>query len=112
MDKAEVRRKVESIPFEERKKRNNVEAAMFQYGFHTRNNKTRYRTLFKHGLQAIARCAWMNIIMLLLNLSHTLSQLLDNDTEPLVMLCVQYKGETFTAEDATDGVILNDKVEW
>ena len=52
---------------------------------------------------------WMNIIMLLLNLSHTLSQLLDNDTEPLVMLCVQYKGETFTAEDATDGVILNDK---
>ena len=61
VDKAEVRRKVESIPFEKRKKRNNVEAAMFQYGFHTRNNKTRYRTLFKHGLQAIARCAWMNM---------------------------------------------------
>ena len=36
----------------------------------------------------------------------------NNGTEPLVMLCVQYKGETFTAEDATDGVILNDKVEW
>ena len=51
MEKAEVRRQVESIPFEERKKRNNVEAAMFQYGFHTRNNKTRYRSLFKHGLQ-------------------------------------------------------------
>ena len=61
MEKAEVRRQVESIPFEERKKRNNVEAAMFQYGFHTRNNKTRYRSLFKHGLQAIARCAWMNM---------------------------------------------------
>ena len=61
VDKAEVRRKVESIPFEERKKRNNVEAAMFQFGFHTRNNKTRYRTLFKYGLQAIARCAWMNM---------------------------------------------------
>ena len=36
----------------------------------------------------------------------------NNGTEPLVMLCVQYKGKTFTAEDATDGVILNDKVEW
>ena len=36
----------------------------------------------------------------------------NNGTEPLVMLCVQYKVETFTAEDATDGVILNDKVEW
>ena len=57
MEKAEVRRQVESIPFEERKKRNNVEAAMFQYGFHTRNNKTRYRTKIKHTLQAIARIA-------------------------------------------------------
>ena len=36
----------------------------------------------------------------------------NNGTETLVMLCVQYKAETFTAEDATDGVILNDKVEW
>lgn len=61
VDKAKIRRKVESVPFEERKKRNNVEAAMFQYSFHTRNNKTRYRTLIKHSLQAIARCAWMNM---------------------------------------------------
>ena len=64
--RAEVRQQVESIPFEERKKRNNVEACMFQYSFHTRNNKTRYRTLIKHSLQAIARCAWMNMRRLLL----------------------------------------------
>ncbi len=36
----------------------------------------------------------------------------NNGTEPLVMLCVQYRGDTFTAEDATDGVILNEKVNW
>lgn len=36
----------------------------------------------------------------------------NNGTEPLVMLCVQYKGNTFAAEDAADGNILNDKVEW
>lgn len=36
----------------------------------------------------------------------------NNGTEPLVMLCVQYKAATFTAEDATDGVISNAKVEW
>ena len=36
----------------------------------------------------------------------------NNGTEPLVMLCVQYRGATFTAEDATDGVILNEKVNW
>ena len=66
VDKAEVRRKVESIPFEERKKRNNVEATIFQYCFHTRNNKTRYRTKIKHTLQAIARCAWINMRRLFL----------------------------------------------
>ena len=32
--------------------------------------------------------------------------------EALVMLCVQYKGGTFTAEDAADGVILNEPVSW
>ena len=36
----------------------------------------------------------------------------NNGTEPLVMLCVQYSGNTFTADDANDGVLLNDKVEW
>lgn len=36
----------------------------------------------------------------------------NNGTEPLVMLCVQYRSNTFTAEDATDGVILNEKVVW
>lgn len=36
----------------------------------------------------------------------------NNGTEPLLMLCVQYRGNTFTSEDATDGTILKDKVEW
>lgn len=36
----------------------------------------------------------------------------NNGTEPLVMLCVQYRGNTFTAEDATDGNIFPDRVEW
>lgn len=36
----------------------------------------------------------------------------NNGTTPLVMLCVQYRGGTLTAEDATDGVILNEPVKW
>lgn len=36
----------------------------------------------------------------------------NNGTEPLLMLCVQYRGATFTADDATDGVILNEPVKW
>lgn len=36
----------------------------------------------------------------------------NNGTEPLVMLCVQYRGNTFSAEDAADGNILNEPVKW
>lgn len=36
----------------------------------------------------------------------------NNGTEPLTMLCVQYRGATFTAEDAADGNLLPDPVEW
>lgn len=36
----------------------------------------------------------------------------NNGTEPLVMLCVQYKSNTFTSEDAADGNILSESVKW
>ena len=36
----------------------------------------------------------------------------NNGSTPLTMLCVQYKGDTFTADDAADGVILNEPVKW
>ena len=56
-----LRKQIESLPPEEQHKRNNVEAAMFQYSFHTRNGKTRYRGLRKHRLHAFSRCMWMNL---------------------------------------------------
>lgn len=61
IDNAQTKKKVESVPFEKRKRRNNVEATIFQYCFHTRNNKTKYRGLIKHKMQALARCAWINV---------------------------------------------------
>lgn len=36
----------------------------------------------------------------------------NNGDEYLVMLCVQYRCGTFTAEDATDGNILSEPVKW
>ena len=57
----QLRKQIESLPPEEQHKRNNVEAAMFQYSFHTRNGKTRYRGLFKHRMQAYSRAMWMNL---------------------------------------------------
>ena len=56
-----LRKQIESLPPEEQHKRNNVEAAMFQYSFHTRNSKTRYRGLRKHRIHAFSRCMWMNL---------------------------------------------------
>lgn len=61
---AELRRKPAAIPQEEQNKRNNVEATIFQYCFHTRNNKTRYRGLLKHKLFTFARCLWINHVRL------------------------------------------------
>lgn len=36
----------------------------------------------------------------------------NNGDEPLTMLCVQYRGGTFSSEDAADGKILAEKVVW
>lgn len=36
----------------------------------------------------------------------------NNGAEPLVMLCVQYRGGTFTDDDASDGDILAGPVKW
>ena len=57
----QLRKQIESLPLEKLHKRNNVEAAMFQSGFHTRNGKTRYRGLLKHRMHAYSRCMWMNL---------------------------------------------------
>jgi hypothetical protein len=72
-----VRRKAqEAIPKAKRWLRNrsnsvrlqgkNVEAAMFQLTFHTRNNKTRYRGLMKQKIFALSRCLWVNHVRLAL----------------------------------------------
>lgn len=36
----------------------------------------------------------------------------NNGSEPLVMICVQYKANTFNESDTTDGEILEGKVTW
>ena len=36
----------------------------------------------------------------------------NNGIVPLVMLCIQYRSDSFSEEDSTDGIILNESVEW
>jgi hypothetical protein len=56
----ELRKRLEAIPKERLDIRNNVEATLFQLGYHYRSDKSRYRGLVKHRLWAISRCIWVN----------------------------------------------------
>ena len=57
-----LRQKLRKVPIAERNRRNNVEATIFQIGFHYSNNKSRYRGLSKHKLWAYSRAMWVNFV--------------------------------------------------
>ncbi|MDD3893276.1 MAG: transposase [Bacteroidales bacterium] len=59
---AALRQKLKDIPIEETNIRNNVEASIFQLGFHYPNDKSRYRSLAKHQLWAYSRSLWINFV--------------------------------------------------
>lgn len=56
------RQQIKAIPQQEKNRRNNVEATMFQLVYYTRNKKTRYRGLIKHQMWAFFRCLWINLV--------------------------------------------------
>ena len=62
---AALRQKLKDIPIEETNIRNNVEATIFQLGYHYSNDKSRYRTLAKHKLWAYSRCLWINFVRIM-----------------------------------------------
>jgi len=60
-----LRREMQQRPQEELHKRNNVEATIFHLAFPLRNNKTRYRGLFKQQAWANCRCLWINLVRIM-----------------------------------------------
>ncbi|MGI6521527.1 MAG: hypothetical protein ACOX2D_10445 [Fermentimonas sp.] len=50
---------------------NDVEATIFQLGYHCPHGKTRYRTLGKHKLWAYSRSAWINFRRILKHVTTT-----------------------------------------
>jgi len=60
-----MRREMKGRPLEELRKRNNVEATIFLFGFPLRNNKSKYRGLIKQKTWAYCRCLWINLIRIL-----------------------------------------------
>ncbi len=57
-----LKRKLAAIPQDILNIRNNVEATIFQLGFHYSNDKSRYRGLIKHKMWANIRCLWVNFV--------------------------------------------------
>jgi len=62
IDNCLIRSKIEDTPIEILQKRNNVEATVFQLGFHYSNDKSRYRGLIKHQMWANMRALWVNFV--------------------------------------------------
>jgi hypothetical protein len=57
-----LRKTMKNRPIEETRKRNNVEATIFQVAFPLKNNKSKYRGLFKQRVWAYCRCLWVNLV--------------------------------------------------
>lgn len=62
---ATLRQKLKDIPIRETNIRNNVEATIFQLGYHYSNDKSRYRGLAKHKLWAYSRSLWINFVRIM-----------------------------------------------
>ncbi len=60
-----IRKQIEETPIEILQFRNNVEATIFQLGYHYPNAKSRYRGEIKHQMWANIRCLWVNFVRIL-----------------------------------------------
>ena len=65
IDACLLRKQIAARTREELNVRNNVEASIFQLGYHYSNDKSRYRGLIKHKMWANARCLWINFVRIL-----------------------------------------------
>ena len=66
-----VRKKIAETPVKTLQIRNNVEASIFQLGYHYSNAKSRYRGLIKHKMWANIRCLWVNFVRILKYINQT-----------------------------------------
>ncbi len=67
-----VRKEIEQTPIEISQKRNNVEATIFQLGYHCSNSKSKYRGLTRVKMWANVRCMWINFVRILKNIREGL----------------------------------------
>lgn len=73
-----LRREMKERPIEELHKRNNVEGTIFHVSYPLRNNKTKYRGLFKQKVWAICRCLWINLVRIVKFIQQTCQRTFPN----------------------------------
>lgn len=62
---SELRHIMKNRPVEETRKRNNVEATVFQVAFPLKNSKSKYRGLIKQRSWAFCRCLYVNLVRII-----------------------------------------------
>ena len=95
---AALRQKLRDIPIEELNIRNNVEATIFQLGYHYSNDKSRYRTLAKHKLWAYSRSLWINFVRIMKYITQICQRTLSGQKLPsnIVNICCNMQIIVFT----------------
>jgi len=83
---SKLRRTMENRPLKETQKRNNVEATIFQLGFPLKNNKTKYRGLFKQRVWAYCRCLWVNLVRIVKFTKQTCQRTIKTMEMPVKMV--------------------------
>lgn len=97
IDTAIVRKKIEQTPIEILQKRNNVEATIFQLGYHYSNGKSRYRGLNRHQIWANIRCMWINFVRILKYLGTSTKRLKNNAILASIFLIIRLQIAKFRA---------------
>jgi len=62
---SKLRMKMHERPVRELRKRNNVEATIFHFGYTLHNKKTKYRGIFKQQIWADCRGLWINLVRII-----------------------------------------------
>lgn len=67
-----IRKQIQNLQAEIKNVRNNVEASIFQLGYHYPDDRSRYRGLCKHAMWANIRGVWVNFVRILKHIKETL----------------------------------------
>jgi len=80
-----MRKIMKERPVEETRKRNNVEATVFQYGFQLKNKKSKYRGLINQKTWSFCRCLWINLVRIMNYLEQIYQRTNKNHQNPVFL---------------------------